>query len=50
MSKNMSVSDIILRKLLNFLAIDSWNVNNTDVLSDCVLIERKTDGTGLGST
>ena len=50
MSKNMSVSDIILRKLLNFLAIDSWNVNNTDVLSDYVLIERKTDGTGPGST
>ena len=46
----MSVSDIILRKLLNFLAIDSWNVNNTDVLSDYVLIERKTDETGPGST
>ena len=50
MSKNMSVSDIILRKLFKFLAIDSWNVNNTDVLSDYVLIERKTDGTGPGST
>ena len=50
MSNIMSVSDIILRKLLNFLAIDSWNVNNTDVLSDYVLIERKTDGTGHGST
>ena len=50
MSNIMSVSDIILRKLLNFLAIDSWNVNNTDVLSDYVLIERKTDGTGPGST
>ena len=50
MSKNMSVSDIILRKLLGYLAIDSWNVNNTDVLSQYVLIERKTDGTRPGST
>lgn len=50
MSKNMSVSDIILRKLFKLLAIDSWNVNNADVLCHYVLIERKKDGTGPEST